>query len=414
MNKPLITALISSLMALASVSANALQNLDSVVAIANNGIITESQVQKRISALRKSNVRSPDIRSTALEQIVLETIQMQIAKRANINVSDDQVNKTIADIAQQRRKSIESLKSELKQQNVPFKQFFEDTRRNLILQRVQHGSLRDKINITDRDVENHLTTTHGKKINATQYRVLNILLPGKKTKNNKLFIESLRSSLMKGEVSLKAIVKKQRFDDRKVKVSDTGWVTQNDLPESFQNVITQLKKNEISRSVASRDGYHVLMLVGKKTQKNTFNTQYLAQHILVKKTNIRSERSAEELAGSIHQRLIQGENFSTLAQLYSDDKGSAVEGGKLGWANADKYVGEFGSALKRLQRNQISQPVKTQFGWHIIQLLDSRKVNATEGLLKEAARQQIYKQQFTDALDNWLKKIRAEAFVEYK
>lgn len=415
----LITFIFLAGLAISSISAYShaeVLMLDEIVAMVDDDIISRSQLDKRISILEKQKniVLKKPAQQEALDQLILESIQLQMAKRAGIKVSDSEINGTIERILRQDNITKSQLNSRLVAQGSSLEDFKQQLRNDVMISQVQRGSLRKETAVNEKEIDDFLSTHGNKNISTTQYRLLKFFIKKGTTPNNVGFIKQLRNSLNAGEVSLQAIIQKQRFDDTPLQVSDMGWVSDKKLSKQFLQAAKKLKPRTFSQALNTGKGTAMLLLIDKQEQQKVFIDQVKARHILISPNDIRNEQASEILANSLHKKVTEGGDFAQLAKLFSDDKGSGSNNGELGWSDPRGYVPEFRDALAKLKNDEISPVVKTEFGWHIIQLLDRRKHDASEDIIRNNVRQKLYQEKLKGAIADWHKKIRSEAFVQIK
>lgn len=422
-----IVLLLSLLFPAAQPSYAETQILDRVIAIVDDDVITESQLRDRIAQLKKSfkaqhRELPPDatLNKEILDQLVLESIQLQMGQRAGVRISDTQLTETMTNMAQRNHMTLEQFKAAMESEGVSYEAMRDQIRREMILSRVQQGNLNSRIQVTDQEVENFLNSPEGKKLTAARYHLAHVLLPidsqasQATVDQGKALMSKLQTQWQSGATSFAQLEKQAKFKGKKINVSDLGWRNTNELPSIFADITPTLEKKQVSRPIRSASGWHVIKLVDKTGGSDQIVHQVHARHILVKPSAIRSEASTQKLAKNIAKRLKSGDDFSELARQYSEDPGSALQGGDLGWSDPKSYVPAFREALAKLKPGEISDPVKSPFGWHIIQLLDRRKQDVSEVRWENQAKNTIYQRKFEEELEGWLIKIRDEAFVEFK
>ena len=364
-------------------------------------------------------VPDDEIRKQVLDRLIIESLQLQMAQRAGINISDEQLNRTMNSIAQRNGLDLASFHQELQQQGIDYQAMREQIRNEMITQQVQQGNLQSRIQITEQDVANFLSSAEGQQITATQYHLQHILLAVDENASaqqedavrNSLL--SIRQQLTQGKVRFEQLLQQKKFEQLSLSGADFGWQKAEDLPSLFADKAIRMAVGDISQPIRSGAGWHLLRLA-EKTGGNDFVDQVHARHILIMPSEVRSDEQAQALATKLYEDILQGGDFNLLAKEYSEDKGSALQGGDLGWSGPGQYLPEFEQTLNALAVEEISRPIQTNFGWHIIQKLGERQQNMTKEHWKNQARQAIYERKFADELDAWLARIRDEAFIEIK
>ena len=400
--------------------------LDRVVAVVDSGIIMESQLNSRVEEilmrLKSDKAELPPLNlleEQVLDRLIIEEIQLQLAERAGIKISDSELNQTLARVASQNNLSLEDFRIKLEGEGTSYKSFRDTIRKELIIQRVQRGKVGSKIDISEQELENFINSEEGKTQLAEQYNVQHILLAVKsgsselettEIKNN---AESLIKRINDGE-NFEKLAASYSSGQNALEGGFLGWRSSAELPSLFADAVLDMKVGEVSSPLKSGAGFHILKLIDKRGNTVKFLDQTLARHILVQPSEIRTENQAEELINSIYQRLVEGEDFKQLARQFSEDPGSKMDGGELGWSNPGDYDPAFEQALNATEIGQLSEPVKSSFGWHIIEVMDRRNEDVSQEEQKNRAYQIIFKRKFEQELQSTLIELRAEAYVDIK
>ena len=412
-----------------SISTNAftkIELIDRVVAVVDSGVIMESQLNARVEEilirLKSDKAELPPLNlleEQVLDRLIIEEIQLQIADRAGIKISDSELNQTLSRVSAQNNLSLHDFRIKLEEEGTSYKSFRDTIRKELIIQRVQRGKVGAKIDISEQELENFINSEEGKTQLAEQYNVQHILLSVKSglTEGEVKEIENDANSLIErlnsGE-SFEKLAASYSFGQNALEGGFLGWRTSAELPSLFAQVVTELKVGEVADPVRSGAGLHILKLTDKRGNTVKFLDQTLARHILVQPSEIRTENQAEELINDIYTRLKEGEDFKQLARQYSEDPGSKMDGGELGWSNPGDYDPAFETTLNATEIGQLSQPVKSSFGWHIIEVMDRRNEDVSQEEQKNRAYQIIFKRKFEQELQSTLIELRAEAYVDIK
>ena len=400
--------------------------LDRVIAVVDSGIIMESQLNSRVEEilvrLKSDKAELPPLNlleEQVLDRLIIEEIQLQLAERAGIKISDSELNQTLARVASQNNLSLEDFRIKLEGEGTSYKSFRDTIRKELIIQRVQRGKVGSKIDISEQELENFINSEEGKTQLAEQYNVQHILLAVKSNsseletteiKNN---AESLIKRINDGE-NFEKLAASYSSGQNALEGGFLGWRSSAELPSLFADAVLDMKVGEVSTPLKSGAGFHILKLIDKRGNTVKFLDQTLARHILVQPSEIRTENQAEELINSIYQRLVEGEDFKQLARQFSEDPGSKMDGGELGWSNPGDYDPAFEQTLNATEIGQLSEPVKSSFGWHIIEVMDRRNEDVSQEEQKNRAYQIIFKRKFEQELQSTLIELRAEAYVDIK
>jgi len=396
--------------------------LDRVVAIVDDDIVLESELRERAlnvkSTMEARGVELPPddvIARETLDRLILDSIQLQLAKRYGVKIPDQQLDEAMARLARQNSVTLEQFRVALEESGESYAVVRESLRDDLAIQRVQQGNVMRNINISEQEIDNFLTTEEGEAMAQPEYRVVQALLSTSRGEDPSL-VASKESYV---DDALTAIESGSAFDDVVTRSGpysftggDLGWRKLGDLPSMFAEVVPTLTVGQVAK-VRSTSGFHLVYLADASGVERLVK-QTDVRHILIKPTEVLAEDAAELLAAELKLRAESGEDFGDLARQYSDDIGSAAEGGALGWTNPGQMVPEFEAAMARTQEGQISSPVRSEFGWHIIQVNARRDKDFSNEMRRSQVAGYIREQKYQEELDAWLRKIREEAFVDIK
>ena len=386
--------------------------LDKIAAIAGDGIILESQLNEQYDLyLINFKTSNPDlalppeeiVKEQLLERAILVELQLQRAKRAGVRISDQELTQYIGRIAASNNLSLENFIKEIRLER-SFDSFRKEVRQQLILSRVQRGLVGPKVFISDQELLNFIASTEGQNLILVEYQIEEILV------KSEVLADSIKEKIDKN-INFSSL--STEFNEGE-KMTDVPWVKLNQLPSLFADEVKGMTVGSIKGPIKSGAGYHFLKIKDKRGDTVKIENQSLARHILIQTSEIRNKKQALSLINEIKNRITEGEKFSVMARLYSDDPGTKLDGGELGWSTSDVYDPEFKKVLDNSELNTISEPFESSFGFHILELLDKRKEDVSEELLKNKAYQIIYERKFDEQLDKTLQELRAEAFVEIK
>jgi len=400
--------------------------IDRVIAVVDTGIILESELNSRvgdiIGRLRSEGTELPPkdlLEEQVLERLIIEEIQLQLGEKAGIKISDSELNSSLSMIAAQNSMDIEKFKESLESSGESYTNLRESVRKEMIIQRVQRGKVGSKIKISEQEIENFLNSQEGKSRLAEEFNVQQILLSIKKDASEKDIsaVEELGLKIKEryenGE-SFKKLATTYSSDQNALEGGSLGWRKAAELPTLFVEEVKNMKVGQISNLIRSGAGFHIIRLAEKKGDVVKFEDQTLVRHILVQPSEIRSEKQTEELINLIHSKLIDGEEFKQLARQYSEDPGSKMSGGDLGWNNSGTFDPAFEAEIKNSNIGQISKPFKSGFGWHILEVLERRNEDISENVRKNKAYQIIFNRKFEQELQRTLIELRSEAYVDIK
>jgi len=408
----------------ASASQAATEMLDQVVAIVDDDVVMASELRARITMLTETlQARDMDmppedelIRET-LDRLILESIQTQMGVRYGVRISDAQLDQAMTRVAAQNGLSLEQFGVALQQEGRGYGAMRENLRREMVIQRVQSGNVNQLIEITDQEIENYLATEEGQKIVQPDYRIVQALLPVA-SDASKAEVEAARSY---AQAQLDRIRAGESFEtvigastgEYTFTGGDLGWRKLDDLPSIFQDVAPNIKTGETADLVRSPSGFHVVYMADRRGV-DAMIRQTRIRHILIKPSEILTDAQARQRAADLRERIQNGEEFGALAREYSEDIGTATEGGDLGWTSPGQMVPEFENAADSTEIGTLSEPIKTQFGWHILEVTDRRDKDMTNEMRRAQIREILHSRKYQEELDAWLRKIRDEAFVDIK
>ncbi|WP_036566178.1 peptidylprolyl isomerase [Oceanospirillum beijerinckii] len=399
--------------------------LDRVVAVVNTEALMQSELETKMDSvyqnLRQRNISPPprdQLRQQVLDRLILDTIQLQQAKKLGMRVQEQQLMQALASVAQKNKMTLNQFRQVLESQGIPFDSVRDQISRELLISQLRQRSVGSRVRISDQEVDAFLAQEKSE-LNSTDYHLqqITIRLPDKVTPQQvaeaEQLVQSSYQKLINGEDFTQLAIRTSQ-DDFALEGGDMGWRRGSELPLYMADPVQSLGINQISLPLRSPAGFHIVKLLEKRGGPSKLITETLSRHILISPTALRSEAEARQLIRSLRERVKNGEDFAELARNYSDDKGSAGDGGSLGWAGPGKFVPAFEAALNITPIDGLSDIVRTQFGWHIIQVNGRRSQDIGEQVLKEQARQQLFKRKFDSELDNWLREMRAAAYIEEK
>jgi len=401
--------------------------LDRVVAIVNDGVVLDSDLEAQIeivtARLRDQKLELPPqnvLRQQVLERLVLQEIQLQHATRAGVKVTDEMVNNALTDIAKRNNLTLSQLPAALAQQGVDYASYRDDIRKEITLQLLRQRDVLQRISVTPREIDQFLEKQAKMPSAQSEYNVSHILIAVSQ--------EAGPSQVEAAERRAHDVYERARAGEDFAKLavaysnSQTaleggalGWRKGSELPTFLADVIARLKPGEVSEPLRTPTGFHIIRLNEVRGgTASAIEDQVHVRHILMKTNELADDATVRSKLLAIRERVLKGEDFAVIAQTVSEDPGSASEGGDLGWAGPGTYAPEFEAAINKLADNELSQPFKTQFGWHLAQMLGHRRYDNSDELKRRQALEAIRASKADEETELWLRRMRDEAYVEYK
>jgi len=401
-------------------------NVDRVVAVVNDEAITQYELDdaKRIvlQQLKQQNVQPPAqdvLDKQVLERMMTERSLLQFAKENGVKVDDTMIERAILRIAQENKLSAEDFRKALAKENIDYPRYREDVRHELTVQRLREREVDSKITVSDAEVEQYLATLKSQSSGEAEYKLAHILV----TVPEQASAEQIDARKRRAEDALRALKNGADFAQVAAGFSDAsdalgggnlGWRSGARLPTVFADEVRAMQVGQISGITRSAAGFHIVKLLEKRSHNEPMVVdQTHARHILVRVNEIVSESDAKAKIDRLKDRIDAGAKFEELAKLNSEDTTSA-KGGDLGWLNPGDTVPEFDEAMKKLEPNQISVPVRTPFGWHLIQVLERRRQDITGDRARNEAQVAIRQRKADEAFQDWVRQIRDRAYVEVR
>jgi peptidyl-prolyl cis-trans isomerase SurA len=401
--------------------------LDRVAAVVNEGIVLESELDEQValisSRLRAQNLNMPPqevLRQQVLERLILQEIQMQRAKRAGLTIPDDMVNNALEDVARQNRISLSQLPQALAEQGVDYGSYREAIRKELTLSLLRQRDVLQRISVTPREIDQYIERNKSRPSENNVYDVSHILIAVPQAATPQQLEEAdarardVQRRAAQGEDFARLAIAYSNSQTA-LEGGSLGPRKGSELPTALADLIARMKPGDVSEVLRTPTGYHIVKLNDVRgAAQQSIVSQVHARHILMKPNELQDDATVRQKLEQIRARVLGGEDFAGLAATTSEDPGSAAEGGDLGWTGPGTFVPEFERALSQLAENEISQPFRTQYGWHIIQLLGRRQIDNTRELERQDAANQIRAAKADEETELWLRRLRDEAYVEHK
>ena len=414
-------AIVSMLML--SLTTNAqVQTLDRVVAIVDDDVILASELSERLTLIKQNlearNVAVPEdevlFRET-LDRLILESIQLQLANRYGVRIPDAQLDDAVRRMAAGSGLNLEQFQMAVESRGQSYVGMREEIRREMMIQRVQQGNVNRNIQISEQEIDNFMETEEGEAMTQPEVHLVQALIEvpssnsAEEVAKKEAFVDGVLASILAGTPFQEAVSVMEPYV---FTGGDLGWRKLAEVPSMFAGVVPSLKAGDTAK-VQSGAGFHLLYLLEERGRERLVE-QTEVRHILIKPTEVLDDKQAFELIESVRQRILDGEDFAALAKEYSDDIGSAQEGGELGWTNPGQMVPEFESAMAGADIGVVTEPVKSEFGWHILEVTDRREQNMAEEIRRRQIANYLHEQKYEEELEVWLRKVREEAFVDIK
>lgn len=400
--------------------------LDGIVAVVNDEVVMTSELEIRLQQiyrqLEKNGTAAPPRETLVpqvLDRLVLERIQLLKGRQVGIRFSDAEVNDTLDAMAKKQNITLDELVENAHQDGITLANLRQQIRNELIINRVQEGSMNRRITITEQSIDNFLRSEEGRSWSSPDVNLGHILLPlsAGAPRDEVTQIQNKASELYqqaKNGADFKSLAIAHSSGQNALNGGDLGWRDPTQLPDLFVSAIKNLSPGQVSVPIRSDAGYHLLKLYERRGSNGQVVVQNNVRHILLEPSEIRSPDETHEAIKAIRKQAAEGKDFGALAKKYSDDIGSAMSGGELGWSVPGQFVPLFEEIMNNIEINEVSEPFETQFGWHILQVTKRREQDFTEEIKRSQARNIIKQRRFQEELQIWLQEIRDEAFVEIK
>tara|TARA_A200000113_G_scaffold124358_1_gene111960 strand:+ start:72 stop:1313 length:1242 start_codon:yes stop_codon:yes gene_type:complete len=393
---------------------SAIEILDRVAVIVDDGVIMESQInsglENMITRYKDQNIPTPpmeSLREQVIESLIVEELQLQLANRAGVRISDAELNDAITRIAANNEMGLEQFIDYIVKDGESYEDFRENVKKQMIVQRIQRGRVGNEIDITEKEFQAFLATDESLTTLEPELLVKQILVQTLDEADKAI------QRIENGE-DFSSVAKDISLSSNAVDGGLMQWRKAADMPDLFSNAIDKKEVGFISQPLESGAGYHILMLFDKRGPFVQYEDQWLSRHILLIPSTIRDEESTKVEINDIRSRIIDGEDFSDLAKEFSEDPGSGSQGGELGWLGKGVLAPEFEETMINMNLDEISPVFETQFGFHFLEVLDTRSYDMTRDLIEDRAYQILYGRKYEEELENTLRLMRAEAFVEIK
>ena len=400
--------------------------LDRVVAIVDDDLVLESELKERMATILQRlqaqyNQLPPEdvLQKQILEQLIVERIQLQMAKRYDINPSAAEIDQAIGRIAHNNQMTPEQLKADIARQNMSIEDLRDQIRTEMTINQLQQGVVNGRIRVTEQEIDNFLASTDGRFATSPDFHLGHILIAVSSAAEPAMVsaaekeANEIYEKLQQG-ADFEQLAISHSNDQSALQGGDIGWRKLAQLPELFSKQLESIGTGQVSKPFRSGAGFHILKNIEQRGGGEQLVEQTKARHILIKTTEIMNDEQARAKLLELKARLEKGEDFAKLARENSEDTGSMLAGGDLGWSMPGMFVPAFEETMKNTDIGEISQPFKSQFGWHILQVEERRKEDMSGQMKRNQAANLIRSRRFDEEFQSWLTQIREEAYVEIK
>lgn len=402
------------------------EELNGIVAVVNDDVIVNSELQRAVATivpeLRARGAEIPPAKvldKQVLERLISKRLQAQRADQLGIKVDDAKLTQTMASIAARNGLTLEELRAALENGGVSFESFREDTRSQMIDSQVQQQEVINNITVTEPEVDRFLEKESGRLVERSEVRLQHILVafPEPASPEQVRKAQTKAAGLvrqLRGGTDFAKLAIANSDGQQALEGGDLGWFKVAEAPSLAEEAARTLGKGEVTDPLRSAGGFHIIKISDIKGTETEVVSQTHARHILVKTNEVLSDNDAKTRLEQLRLRIVGGADFETLARSNSDDTGSALKGGDLGWVSPGDTVPEFEQAMNALPPKGISQPFKSPFGWHIVEVIERRQADTTDEVMRQKAKAAIRKRKASEAIELWLRRLRDEAYVEVR
>jgi len=401
--------------------------LDGVVAVVNEGIVTRSALTRQVKSIEKrardQNMQLPPadiLEEQVLERLVVEEVQMQRAERVGIVISDQMLNSAIAQVANEAGVKFEDLPDLLAQDGIQYSDYRSEMRRQLTMDQLRRIEVMGRIAVSDREIEQCLADLDDNVVINSEYNLSHILISIPDSATGVQITESEEEA----NLVYQQIEDGADFSEMAVRHSDSqtaleggalGWLKGSELPTLFFDIMDTIEAGEVSEPVRNVSGFHIVRINElRSASKHSEVEQTKVRHILIIPNEIIDDATAKQRLEEAVERIQAGEDFAELAKLMSDDPGSVNEGGDMGWSNPGTFVREFEEVANNAEINEVSAPFRSQFGWHILEVLGRRIYDNTEDIRKGSCVNRVRNGKLSNETELWVRRLRDEAYVEIR
>lgn len=405
------------------------QQLDGIVAVVNDDIILASELIERFNMIDEQlrNSGPADelpprdvIMEQLMERLIIESLQLQEADRRGVQVDDETLTTAVRSFAEQNQMSIEDFIDSLESEGMSYLAFREDVKRSIILQRIQQAVVNRRIYITEEDIKELIASPFFQDMASDDFRLGHIMLPlGRDASSQAVraaerVAESIVRRVENGE-DFRALAVAHSKASTALEGGDLGWRKSTAIPSLFAEYVQDMMPGEVMGPIRNSSGLHVITMLDRRGASQQFAQETLVRHILMRPTEIRTLEETLAILREIREEIIADDaSFADLAAEHSDDPGTALAGGDLGWSMAGDFVPAFRDVMQNTEKGEVSEIFESEFGWHFLQVVDRREESRSDQALEDIATKMILDRRFDEQLQEWIREIRDEAFVEIR
>ena len=407
-------------------SSQAAVELDRIIAVINDDVVMKSELDEKVrtvkNQLKEQGTTLPPssiLEKQVLDRLILTKLQIQMAENTGIRVDDESLNRTISNIAAENELSLAQFREILESDGYHYEKFREDIRHEILTSRLRQRQVDNRITVTEREIRNFMDNQEHQGEVETEFSLAHILvstpegLSASERKDAKKIAEKIVADLKNGGDFAQLAATYSDSEDA-LDGGKLGWRKAGQVPTLFTEFVADMEKGDFSEIIRSSSGYHIIKLLDVRSTEQVVITQTNARHILIRPDELISEEDAKTRLQQLLLRIKGGDDFADLARGHSVDSVSAADGGSLGWVSPGDLVPEFENAMNSLAPGEVSPAFKTQFGYHIVQVLERREHDSTEDVKRAKAREAIRQRKLEEARQNWLREMRDDAYVEYR
>ena len=402
------------------------QKLDGIVAVVDDDVVLASELMERLDLVRRSSEdngqRLPPndiLVSQIMERLIIENLQRQEADRRGVTIDDETLSRAVAQFAQNNNMTLDQFRQALAADGNNFRQFREDIRAEMIVNRLQRALVTRRISITEQDVQGLLNSPFYKQMFSDEYRVGHIMITLPEDASEDIARQALQKAdglveELRGGGEFAQMAMAESSASSALEGGDMGWRKAGELPSLFAEPVLQMTVGDIAEPILSSGTIHIIKLLEQRGAGVQKAKQTKVRHILVRPSEIRTPTEAEAIIRDVYQRLVDGGDFIELAKEFSEDPGSALNGGELGWSTPDQFVGAFADTMQITEEGAFSEPFLSQFGWHVLLVEGRREEDMSDEARRNMALELLHNRRFEEERQEWLKELRDEAFVEIR
>ncbi|HEY6940188.1 peptidylprolyl isomerase [Dokdonella sp.] len=397
--------------------------LDRIVAVVDEDVVLQSELDRQVAAVTAQFAKNPQqlpphdvLERQLLDRLIMQKLQVARADSTGVKVSDAQIDQALAQIAQQNRMDVSQLRGAIERQGMSYDGFRDNVREQLIVQQLRQRVAQSRVQVSDAEVDSLIKNGN---LHPGQLHIGYIMInvPDGATPEQVDEARAKADDIKKqidGGMDFGAAAIRYSNAENALQGGDLGWRSANELPPAMVEAADKMQEGDVSSPLRGANGFHIIKLIGKRDTATHMVTEYEASHILVKTSELVSDEQAEKKIGEIRGRVVGGEDFAKVAKATSDDEQTAGLGGDLGWFVADAYGASIANAVKDMKPGDISQPFKTNAGWHILKLVEVRQTDKAGEMQRDEAKNMLFGRKAEDEYASFLRQLRSEAFIEIR